>query len=227
MSDPQGEFAESRVRGGRAPSARSATLPAGDAMAAADAHGGELVRLVAHRGDPDAVLAVSRKLQPHVLAITRARLDADALPLPELLVAGDTVHRTVLSLVERPTERFSARFLAELEIAIEYFRLRRLFVDRWLLQEMGLDVRSQARVAAIVEETLRLPLRERRLVHRWLGTGERVEAIGADLGMTEAESRGILARVVRAARPSVADWVSHWEPPSTKRRKRRRRTKRG
>jgi Homeodomain-like domain-containing protein len=172
--------------------------------------GRKLVWLAGHGGDPDEVVALARRLQPHLLRLAVARMREEGYPLPEYLVMGRALEQAILAGQAKPTTRFLALFEAGIDVAIEYLRLHGMLVDRFVLRARGASARQQARTAAIVEAVLRFPKRERRAVFLWLKDRWEPQAIAAALGLTRDQVRRILARAVRDARPRVEPWLEAW-----------------
>jgi hypothetical protein len=196
-----------------------------DPDAALDATGRRLVWLAGHRGDPDEVIACARRIQKQLLLRVGARLRAECWLLPEYLVAGRAVERAILEGLKRPTTRFSKLFDEELEVAIEYCKLRGILIDRWLLQEGGASLKRQALMGAIVEASLRLPIERRRVLYAWLKDELSVETIAANFCLNAHDVRVILRDVIRAAKPNVNIWLAAWTQPQRPAKRRSRRKK--
>lgn len=178
-------------------------------------------------GDSHEVEALSRAMQPALLLATRRRLDAEWLPLPDLLVAGLALEWVLLEASHRASARdFRERFDEQLGVVFDYCRLRGMYVDRWMLEQQGVTrERAQARLAGVVEATVRAPIEERRVMCPFLHGTRTTAQIAADVGRPEADVRRSVARLLRAGRAATDEWMRRWTPPATgsstkKRRKR-------
>jgi len=195
-----------------------------------DRLGRGLEDLVRRGGNSHLVEAIAKKMQPGLLEITRRRLDAQALPLPELLVAGLALEWVLLDAASKPSvKHFSERFEEMLDPVFEYCRLRGMYIDRYLLEQDGVTSRRrQARIAAVIEATVRAPLEQRRIVCAFL-RGERSTAeIAASLGREERDVRRVLASVLRQGMREAPEWIRKWQrvtaPPKKPKSKKPRAT---
>jgi hypothetical protein len=185
--------------------------------------GKRMVQIALQRGDPDEFEDLCHRLQPLLLDMVRDRCLAEGLPLPPYLVAGKAVEFGILEGCRKPTTRFYDILNESLGVAIEFFKMRRLFVDRYIVGTRGGRVRKQACVAAICEAALAFPLRDRQILYHWILDYWPTDRIAAQFGIAELDVRLALARIVKAARPFVDSWLARWElPEDTKKRRRQR-----
>ncbi|MFN0207925.1 MAG: hypothetical protein ACKVS6_16580 [Planctomycetota bacterium] len=177
-----------------------------------NAVGKRLVYIASHQGNPDEFEELCYRIQPILLAIVRERCLQDGLPLPPYLVAGRAAEYAILEGVKKPTTQFYNVLIDNLEVAIEFFKMRRLFVDRYIVETRGGKTRKQAYTAAICETALTFPLRDRQILYHWILDGWPTPRIAAHYGMAEIDVRLALANIVKAARPFVESWIARWAP---------------
>lgn len=192
-------------------------------MCAFDAEGKRLVWLTGHHGSPEEVIRCARRIQGHVLTRTCDYLRRNGWVLPEYLVAGRAIEQAILEGLRRPTTRFSVLFDEQLEVAVEYMKLRGLVVDRWILQERGASLRRQALIADLAEASFQLPMRSRQVMYLWLKDGVPVRTIAKTLSLAETEVRSILRTILSGVRPRVRARLSAWVPSSAAKARAKRR----
>lgn len=191
-----------------------------------DRLGRVLEDLVRRGGNSHLVEAIAKRMQPGLLEITRRRLDEKAFPLPELLVAGLAVEWVLLDAANKPSvKQFSERFAEMLDPVFEYCRLRGMYIDRYLLEQDGVTSRRrQARIAAVVEATMKEPIERRRIVCAFLRGEKTTAEVAAALGCEEREVRKVLANVFREGMREAPEWIRKWQrvtapPKKTKSKK--------
>lgn len=177
-----------------------------------NAAGKRMVYIASHQGNPDEFEELCYRIQPFLLAIVRERCLQEGLPLPPYLVAGRAAEYAILEGVKKPTTQFYSVFIDNLGVAIEFFKMRRLFVDRYIVETRGGKTRKQAYTAAICETSLTFPLRDRQILYHWILDSWPTPRIAAHYGMAEIDVRLALANIVKAARPFVDNWIARWAP---------------
>lgn len=188
--------------------------------------GRRLIQLARDSGPVDDVVLVSNAIQPLLLQLVADRCRDAGYPLPGYLVAGRALEWSILDGVARPTTRFYDIYCGQIDVAFEYFRIRRMFVDRYILSARGFSVRQQARVAALVEEIMHRPPSDRAIAYDYLSIGMEVNDIAAKRHLPREAVRAVLGHVFRSARPHAAYWLELWSESARTIQKRRRRSNR-
>lgn len=177
--------------------------------------GAELLDLTKKAGSEDVRAALIERMHPYLLEVTLERMEAEGWPLPELyIVACATESACVDALAAAPDAEKKDYYEYYVDAVDEWARRcirQERFVDHYLMRERGLDSRVHALTASLVEQTLKLPRDDRRIIYAKIKDGLPDDEIVVKFETPKRRVFRLLQNVAEAAVANIEKWTRRIE----------------